>query len=917
MIQKKCKLSRILLIALVCTGMVIPSNTSYSAETMESLAIQIDEAKKELAEAEENQKAAAERYGTGSLGFIDWMLAKEGLEEWQKSDLDAAKSIITGACEENFSRWGIRDTGLPASRNNMVTCLGDIADAIALPNLRWSLSILRDINGFRATDENYIGVMKRNEAKTSFAFMAIAQTGADRAAVLKRHTVLRSDCENLTNFSSYPAYMWRAEIETFNKYKKELSIDAITSEEDVERIDNRAFSNGEEVGHYTNLFWAADQVMGVGHCNYSNMYCYNASKMIRNKDEYYTIDEFEALFDEYYLTVDPDVMQANIDAVKEKIDRLMDLYYQSCPGHIFETSDITEACKHGAGTLYLCTKCGYQKSVYTSDALGHDFHDGICTRCKITGPKEIKFVNWMSGSSWNQNQNFNQSYEEGQDAIIVINFSTASDSILKDEFTIDIADTEILSYEPINNYSGTIHMNTIGKTSVTIYPTENPSLKKTYNIAVEESKNHKYVINQTTEEGSGKTTKICTECGKVTDITIPASIDSVRWLKNGFGPGTYDPGTYKIGEYAELAIEYSPANVDNHQFIIEISDTSIANLSRTTAFDGTLNMIGCGDLTVTIYAKYDPSVRLEYKFKVVSESEDAAGTLVQDPDKTPVPSPTKTPILSKTPTPSPTKTPTPTKTPMPSPTKTPAPTKTPVPSPTKTPVPDKIPETSTKDNINPQSVGQAVVTLSKQDYDYNGQAKTPDVISVSIGNDTLKEGTDYTITYMDNINIGTAKVIVTGTGGYTGNIIKNFTISAKKGTAVTSGSCMYKITSQADVAFMGLKKHNTKVVVVPKTVKIGGKSFKVTSIADKAFFKSKVHKVTIGSNVRIIGTEVFTGCNKLEMVVIKSLKLRSIGKNAFKGIDSKVTIKVPGNKVKAYKKIIKSKGAGKNIKVKK
>lgn len=160
--------------------MVIPSNTSYSAETMESLAIQIDEAKKELAEAEENQKAAAERYGTGSLGFIDWMLAKEGLEEWQKSDLDAAKSIITGACEENFSRWGIRDTGLPASRNNMVTCLGDIADAIALPNLRWSLSILRDINGFRATDENYIGVMKRNEAKTSFALWQLprlVQTG--------------------------------------------------------------------------------------------------------------------------------------------------------------------------------------------------------------------------------------------------------------------------------------------------------------------------------------------------------------------------------------------------------------------------------------------------------------------------------------------------------------------------------------------------------------------------------------------------------------------------------------------------------------------------------------------------------------------------------------------------------------------
>ena len=55
----------------------------------------------------------------------------------------------------------------------------------------------------------------------------------------------------------------------------------------------------------------------------------------------------------------------------------------------------------------------------------------------------------------------------------------------------------------------------------------------------------------------------------------------------------------------------------------------------------------------------------------------------------------------------------------------------------------------------------------------------------------------------------------------------------------------------------------------------------------------------------------------LEMVTIKSLKLKSIGKNAFKGINNKVTIKVPDIKVKVYKKIIKSKGAGKKINVKK
>ena len=81
----------------------------------------------------------------------------------------------------------------------------------------------------------------------------------------------------------------------------------------------------------------------------------------------------------------------------------------------------------------------------------------------------------------------------------------------------------------------------------------------------------------------------------------------------------------------------------------------------------------------------------------------------------------------------------------------------------------------------------------------------------------------------------------------------------------------------------------------------------------------KISKITIGKNIEKIGKNAFNGCKNLKYIVIKTNKLtnKMVGKNAFKGIDSKVTIKVPGNKVKAYKKIIKSKGAGKNIKVKK
>ena len=181
----------------------------------------------------------------------------------------------------------------------------------------------------------------------------------------------------------------------------------------------------------------------------------------------------------------------------------------------------------------------------------------------------------------------------------------------------------------------------------------------------------------------------------------------------------------------------------------------------------------------------------------------------------------------------------------------------------------------------------------------------------------LKEGTDYTTNYSNNINIGTAKVTITGQGNYKGSIIKTFTINAKKGTTFTSGSYQYKIIGQTNVAFIGLKTHNIKTAIIPNTVKIGGKNFKVTSIANKAFYKEKICKVTIGSNIKKIGSRTFYGCNKLTTITIKSAKLTYIGKNAFKRIYKMVEIKVPSKMFSAYKKLLKNKGQGSKVKIKK
>lgn len=59
---------------------------------------------------------------------------------------------------------------------------------------------------------------------------------------------------------------------------------------------------------------------------------------------------------------------------------------------------------------------------------------------------------------------------------------------------------------------------------------------------------------------------------------------------------------------------------------------------------------------------------------------------------------------------------------------------------------------------------------------YTGKELTPSV-TVKYDSTTLKNGTDYTITYSNNINPGTATVTITGKGYYTGTRKINFTIN--------------------------------------------------------------------------------------------------------------------------------------------
>ena len=121
--------------------------------------------------------------------------------------------------------------------------------------------------------------------------------------------------------------------------------------------------------------------------------------------------------------------------------------------------------------------------------------------------------------------------------------------------------------------------------------------------------------------------------------------------------------------------------------------------------------------------------------------------------------------------------------------------------------------------INPKAILSSGVTLSTTSYTYNGSAKKPGV-TVKSGTKTLLKGTDYTVAYKNNTNVGTATVTVTGKGNYTGTVSKTFKITAKKITPTVT-------LSKTAFVYNG-KVQKPGVTVKAGTTKLGTASYTVT-----------------------------------------------------------------------------------------
>ena len=146
----------------------------------------------------------------------------------------------------------------------------------------------------------------------------------------------------------------------------------------------------------------------------------------------------------------------------------------------------------------------------------------------------------------------------------------------------------------------------------------------------------------------------------------------------------------------------------------------------------------------------------------------------------------------------------------------------------------KVLETAEIPALSKISISKASVTLSTSTYAYDGKAKKPGV-TVKLNGKTLKNGTDYTVSYSNNTKVGTATVKITGKGNYTGSVSKTYSIknNFKKATVSGISNKSYtgkNITQSITVKYNGktLKNGTDYTVSYSNNKKIGTATVKIT-----------------------------------------------------------------------------------------
>lgn len=229
--------------------------------------------------------------------------------------------------------------------------------------------------------------------------------------------------------------------------------------------------------------------------------------------------------------------------------------------------------------------------------------------------------------------------------------------------------------------------------------------------------------------------------------------------------------------------------------------------------------------------------------------------------------------------------------------------------------------------IAKQSSSKCKASLSTVNYTYNGKAKTPSVTVKNAAGATLKNGTDYTVSYASGrAKIGRYKVTVNFKGNYTGSTALYFMVGPKNTSSVKTALYGYddvKITWKKVSGVSGYKvyyKTPTSGYKLLKTTK--STSYKKKNLSDgvKYTFKVVAYKKAGGYNCENAGktSSIYT---LKKIAGVKAVKSGSKVKVSWTNISGETGYQISQSTSKSKTKIVSTykttSGKSKNISAKK
>ena len=169
----------------------------------------------------------------------------------------------------------------------------------------------------------------------------------------------------------------------------------------------------------------------------------------------------------------------------------------------------------------------------------------------------------------------------------------------------------------------------------------------------------------------------------------------------------------------------------------------------------------------------------------------------------------------------------------------------------------------------------SVANISSQTYTGNVISPLP---TITYNNKTLKKDTDYTLSYSNNINAGTATITITGKGNFTGTTSKTFSISARA-------------MSDTSVVNVGSQTYTGNSILPLPTITYNNKTLK----KDTDYTLSYSDNINAGTaTITITGKGNFTGMTSTTFIITQKsaekLNISEIANQIYTGKEIKPNV---------------------------